>query len=101
MDDNDHPTWWLTRLGNTLVWSRMQIRASGTVEVIDSSGARLNYDSPDSARADLLDAGFQALDGLDEDDALELGLPLSELVPPQGDEAELHLLLVQTLPQRH
>lgn len=101
MDASEMEQWWLTRLGDQLIWSRLRIRPSGTAEVLDSSGGTLNYDSPDSARADLLDAGFQALDGLDEDDALALGLPLSELAPPQGDETDLHLRLVQSLPRRH
>jgi len=101
VDDFDFEQWWLARLGDNLIWSRLRLRPSGTAEVLDSSGTAINYDSEDSARADLLDAGYQALDGLDQDDALGLGLPLEELVPPSDDEATLHLHLVQQIPLRH
>lgn len=101
MNDPDFEQWWLARLGDNLIWSRLRLRPSGTAEVLDSSGAIVNYDSEDSARADLLDAGFQALDGLDEDDALALGVPLDVLSPPSGDEAQLHLQLVQKIPLVH
>lgn len=101
MDDFDFEQWWLARFADNLIWSRLRLRPSGTAEVLDSSGTTINYDSEDSARTDLLDAGFQALDGLDEDDALSLGLPLEELVPPTDDEVALHLQLVQQIPLRH
>lgn len=101
MSDENFEQWWLARVGDLLIWSRLRIRPSGTAEVLDSSGNVLNYDSEDSARAALMDAEFHALDGLDEDDALALGLPLPELVPPQGEDAELHARMVLTLPMRH
>lgn len=104
MDETSNPTgqWWLVVLGNTLIWSRLRIRESGTAEVLDSDGNTLNYDSPDSARAALMDADFRALDGMDEDDALELGVSLHALVPPQGENPEqLRGHMVQTLPSRH
>lgn len=101
MNDFDFEQWWLARLGDNLIWSRLRLRPSGTAEVLDSSGTRINYDSEDSARADLLDAGYQALDGLDDDDALGLGLPLEQLAPPSDDEATMHLHLVQKIPLRH
>lgn len=101
MDDTGYSQWWLVRVGDRLIWSRLTVRDSGTAEVLEPSGSSLNYDSEDSARAALMDAEYRALDGLDEDDARELGLPLSELVPPQGDEATLHQRMVQTLPARH
>ncbi len=101
MSDDGYSQWWLARVGDLLIWSRLQVRPSGTAEVLDSSGNALNYDSEDSARAALLDAEFRALDGLDEADALALGLPLPELVPPQGDDATLHERMVQPLPTQH
>lgn len=101
MSDENHYSWWLARVGDMLIWSRLHIRPSGTAEVLDSSGNLLNYDSEDSARSALLDAEFRAIDGLDEDDALELGLPLAELVPPQGDDVALHERMVQPLPTQH
>ncbi|MCB1568332.1 MAG: hypothetical protein KDI69_05885 [Xanthomonadales bacterium] len=93
--------WWLARLGDHLIWSRLRLRDSGTAEVFDSSGTTLSYDSEDSARAALLDAEFRALDGLDEDDAAALGLPLEDLVPPSGEDAELPPRMSITLPSRH
>lgn len=101
MSDETCTQWWLARVGDMLIWSRLHIRASGTAEVLDSSGHLLNYDSEDSARSALMDAEFRALDGLDEDDALALGLPLQELMPPQGDDADLHERMVQSVPERH
>ncbi len=101
MTDMDHVQWWLFRLGDHLVWSRLQVLPSGTAEMLDSSGEAIRYDSEDSARAALLDAGFRALDGLDEEDALELGLPLQELSPPAGDENTLRTCMVQSLPRQH
>ena len=101
MSEENFDQWWLARVGDLLIWSRLRIRPSGTAEVLDSSGNALNYDSEDSARAALLDAEFRALDGLDEDDALALGLPLQDLVPPQGPDAHLHERMVSTLPMQH
>ena len=101
MSEDAYTQWWLARVGDMLIWSRLHVRASGTAEVLDSSGNPLNYDSEDSARAALMDAEFHALDGMDEDDALTFGLPLQELVPPQGDDAELHERMVLTLPMQH
>ena len=101
MSEENNSQWWLARIGDLLIWSRLQIRPSGTAEVLDSSGSLLNYDSEDSACSALMDAEFRALDGLDADDALELGLPLSDLVPPQGDDATLHERMVQPLPTHH
>ena len=101
MSEDAYTQWWLARVGDMLIWSRLHVRASGTAEVLDSSGNLLNYDSEDSARAALMDAEFHALDGMDEDDALTFVLPLQELVPPQGDDAELHERMVLTLPMQH
>lgn len=101
MDDSGFEQWWLCRLGDNLIWSRLRVRPSGTAEVLDSSGTTFNYDSQDSANADLMDAGFQALDGLDDDDALNFGLPLDALVPPASDDPQLHLKLVQKIPLLH
>ncbi|MCX7556758.1 hypothetical protein OS187_07975 [Xanthomonadaceae bacterium JHOS43] len=101
MSDESTEHWWLARIGDLLIWSRLRIRPSGTAEVLDNSGNLLNYDSEDSARSALMDAEFRALDGLDDDDALAFGLPLSELVPPQGDDATLPERMAQPVPARH
>ncbi len=80
-----HHEWWLATLGRTIVWARLAVREAGTAEVLDSDGNTLGYDSEDTARAALMDAEFVAFNGLDEDDALERGFRLDEVVPPHGD----------------
>ncbi|MCW5581152.1 MAG: hypothetical protein KIS72_07420 [Luteimonas sp.] len=93
--------WWLASLGRTVVWARLRVREAGTAEVFDSDGNTLVYDSEDTARSMLLDAGFVAFDGLDEDDALERGFSLSELSPPGPDDDEaLRARMVQALGAR-
>src|SRR3546814_7681182 len=66
-------TWWLSSLGNFLVWARLDVRPAGTAQVLDCDGNTLNYESEDNARAALLDAEFQAFDGIDESDAERMG----------------------------
>ncbi len=96
-----HREWWLASLGRTLVWAQLRVRAAGTADVFDSDGNLLAYDSEDTARAALMDAEFVAFEGLDEEDALERGFSLSEVLPPQGDDdAALHGRMVQTLGAR-
>lgn len=95
---NDQYQWWLTALGRNLVWARLRLRESGIAEVFDCDGNTLTYDSLDSARAALLDADFRAFDGMDEDDAAELGFAPSEIAPPQGDDEQtLRARMVQPL----
>ena len=81
-DEIARDEWWLATLGNTLIWARMRILDAGTAEVLDSDGNRLPYDSPDTARAALMDAEFVSWDGLDEDDARMRGFSLTEFAPP-------------------
>lgn len=93
--------WWLASLGRTLVWARLRVREAGTAEVFDSDGNTLAYDSEDTARAALMDAEFVALDGLDEEDALERGFSLGEIAPPQGEHDDLlRGQMIQTLGAR-
>ncbi|MBS7455954.1 hypothetical protein [Coralloluteibacterium stylophorae] len=90
--------WWVAALGRSLVWARLRLRESGIAEVFDCDGNTLTYDSLDSARGALLDADFRAFDGLDEDDAAELGFAPSEIAPPQGDDEEtLRPRMIQAL----
>ena len=67
-EEGGRAQWWLATLGRTIVWARMRVRDAGTAEVFDSDGNTLVYDSPDSARAALLDAEFVEYDGLDRED---------------------------------
>ena len=92
--DIDSEQWWLACPATLLVWARLRVLDSGVAQVFDSQGETLVYDSEDSARAALLEAEFCALDGLDDDDAVELtGMLADELQPPHGDSEE------QLLPQ--
>ena len=106
LQDLDHPTeapstWWIAVLGRTLHWARLRERAAGTAEVLDHDGNLHAYDSIDTARSMLLDAGYVEFDGIDEDDALERGFRLDELAPPQADDdAQLRPRMVQSLGAR-
>lgn len=94
--------WWLAAPEHLLVWARLRVLGSGVAQVFDSQGDTLTYESEDIARAALLDADFRALDGMDEDDAAELGMLLEELQPPQGeDDEELLGQMVRILGPRH
>ncbi|SMQ95099.1 hypothetical protein [Xanthomonas fragariae] len=95
---DDHDSWWLATIGRTLIWARLRVKQAGTVEVLDSDGKTLPYDSEDGARAALFDAEFVSLDGLDEEDALMRGFSLSEVTPPRAeDDAHLRECMVLTL----
>lgn len=96
---HSYEQWWLAVLGQTVVWSRLRVFDSGIAEVFDCDGRTLPFDSEDSARAALLDAEFRALDGLDDDDAEQLGIVLAEIEPPEGeDDADLRDRMIQALP---
>ncbi|MBD9368210.1 hypothetical protein [Xanthomonas sp. XNM01] len=82
----NHDTWWLAVLGRTLVWARLREREAGIAEVFDNDGKLHVYDSLDTARSMLLDAGYVEFDGMDEDDALAKGFSLHEVSPPRADE---------------
>lgn len=92
--------WWLAVIGDTLVWARLREREAGTAEVLDCDGRILIYESPDSARAALMDAQFQALDGLDADDARDMGWDLDTLRPPKAgsDDALRRVMVVKRRP---
>ncbi len=86
--------WWVASLGDVIVWARMRILESGSVEVFNAEGETLHYDDEDSAHAALLDAEFRTFDGLDEDDAAMLGFDLDSVEPPYAatDEELLPLM---------
>lgn len=103
MADEDLPNglqaeqWWLAVIGDTLVWARLREREAGTAEVFDCDGRILIYESTDSARAALMDAEFQAFDGLDADDARAMGWDLDTLRPPEAgsDDALRRVMVVK------
>ena len=106
LQDLDHPTeapstWWIAVLGRTLHWARLRERAAGTAEVLDHDGNLHAYDSIDTARSMLLDAGYVEFDGIDDDDALERGFSLDEVAPPRASsDAGLVGLMSVTLGRR-
>lgn len=94
IDDNenidDQPViilteWWLASLGNVMVWARLRIEESDAADVLSSDGLLIRYPDALEARTALMDAGYQSLDGMDEDDALPFGKLLEELEPPRPD----------------
>ncbi len=94
-------TWWLATLGLTLHWARLREREAGTAEVLDHDGTVHAYDSEDTARSMLLDAGFVEFDGLDEEDALERGFSLDEVAPPRAaDDDSLVPMMTLNLGRR-
>jgi hypothetical protein len=101
--DYESEQWWLAMVGNLLVWARLRVRAGGTAEIFDCDCKIDVYDSEDTARAALMDAEYRAFDGLDEDDAAQMGFELDELEPPHvghDDDDALRALMTRRLPPR-
>jgi hypothetical protein len=87
-DDDYEEQWWVASLGDMLVWARMRVLTSGSVEVFNAEGETLHYEDDDSAHTALLDAEFRIFDGLDDDDAAVLGFDLDSVEPPHANEDE-------------
>lgn len=94
--------WWLARPEHLLVWARLQVMESGIAIIFDSAGELLTYENEDIARGMLMDADFRSFDGMDDDDAEEMGLWLDEMEPPQGTELEdLMPQMIKTIGPKH
>ena len=95
--------WWLACPATLLVWARLRVLESGIAQVFDSHGDTLVYESEESARSALMDADFRSLDGLDDDDAVEMtGMLADELEPPHGDGDEALLpQMIRNLGSKH
>jgi hypothetical protein len=94
--------WWLARPEHLLIWARLQVMESGIAIIFDSAGELLTYESEDIARGMLMDADYRSFDGMDDDDAEELGLWLEEMEPPQGEDLEdLLPQMIRTLGPKH
>lgn len=90
--------WWLVVVGRTLMWARLRELEAGTADVLDCDGRTLVYESPDAARAALMDADYRSFDGLDADDAAEWGLDIRDIAPPDSeDEARLQQQMTRPL----
>ena len=94
--------WWVfDPTPGMLVWALLIVREDGAAEVFDSTGLTTVFADEAMARASLLDQGYCAYDGLDEDDALALGFSLQQVLPPQGeDESALLRAMTQRLEGR-
>ena len=107
IDETSEPAseqWWLATVGNLLVWARLRVRKSGVAEILDCDGRIDTHDSEETARATLMDAEYRAFDGLDDDDAAQMGFDLDEIEPPQIDEDDedaLRAAMTRRLPSRH
>ena len=100
--DYESEQWWLAAPAEFLVWARLRVLDSGVAQVFDSQGETLVYESEDVARGALMDADFRSLDGMDDEDAEQIGLLLEELQPPHGDSDEQLLpQMIRTLGPRH
>lgn len=92
--------WWLAALTDRLVWARVSEHESGIAHVLDASGNTHTYEDVQTAHAALMDAGFRAFDGLDAEDAAQMGFVLASASPPQGEDDEaLVARMMQPLPK--
>jgi len=87
-DSFDNEQWWIASLGDALIWARLRVLDSGLVEVLDAAGETLRFADEDTAYAALLDAEFRAWDGLDEEDAAQMGFDLEFTAPPEAESDE-------------
>lgn len=81
-------SWWLVSFGNILIWVCLCVCLVGIVEVFDSDGNMLSYDSEDIVCLQLFDVEFVEYDGLDEEDVLVCGFSLYEVQLLQVDNDE-------------
>lgn len=89
-------SWWvLDAAPGILVWARCVERDDGGAEVLDSTGLTTRFADETAARMFLLDQAYRAYDGLDEQDAIEMGFSLATVAPPRAD-TELELLRAMT-----
>jgi len=84
----ENEQWWIASLGDALIWARLRVLDSGIAEVLDAAGETLRFDDEDTAHSALLDAEFRAWDGLDEEDAAQMGFDLEFTAPPEAESDE-------------
>lgn len=89
--------WFFVSFGNMLIWVCLCIWLVGIVEVLDSDGNILSYDSEDIVCVQLFDVEFVVYDGLDEEDVLICGFLLYEVVLLQVvSDVDLYGWMVQS-----
>ncbi len=94
--------WWIANFGDVLIWARLRLLPEGKAEILDYDGKTHSYPDEDTACMALLDAEFRAFEGLDEEDANEMGFSLQEVFPPEAeDEESLISLMAQRLARKN
>ena len=86
MNDISKESWWLVP-GDypDLRWARLQVYSDGTAEVLLSDGGRYKFDNKEEARLFLLEDDHSSFENLDAEDEEELGMPISSIEIPFGD----------------
>jgi hypothetical protein len=79
-------SWWLVP-GDypDLHWSRLQVYDDNTAEVLQPDGRRYKFDNEEEARWFLLEDDYSSFENLDAEDEEELGMPISSIEIPFGD----------------
>ena len=79
-------TWWLMSAHfPDLYWSRLQIYDDNTAEILAGDGKRYKFDSEEEARWFLLEDDYFSFENLDAEDEEELGIPISLIQIPSGN----------------
>ena len=83
-------SWWLMS-GDypDLHWSRLRVydtSDSNPVEVLQADGGRYNFENEEEARFFLLEDDYSSFESLDEEDEEELGISISLIQFPSGND---------------
>ncbi len=83
--------WWLMECSfPSLNWARLRVYSNARADVFDRDGCLLTFDTQEDARNNLLEDEYVSMDGLTDDDYVELGMQREQLVPPIApSDAEL------------
>ncbi|MBK7043422.1 MAG: hypothetical protein IPH50_06835 [Rhodanobacteraceae bacterium] len=65
--------WWIVTFGDMLHWARLTMNEDGNAEVLSANGETERFPNEGEARVALLDANYREFDGIDDDDAEEMG----------------------------
>jgi hypothetical protein len=81
--------WWLMWCDfPNLNWARIRVFADGSADVFDMDGRTSEFSNEEDARDFLTEEEFSELSTLDDNDELELGVPLASIAPPTGTSDE-------------
>ncbi|HQW82682.1 MAG: hypothetical protein IPF83_12215 [Rhodanobacteraceae bacterium] len=87
--------WWIVTFGDMLHWARLTMNEDGNAEVLSANGETERFPNEGEARVALLDANYREFDGIDDDDAEEMGFELDSVAPPRANEGDEDDLLEQ------